>query len=497
VTDQDQGHRSKVIAAARWGVTGLAATAWVATEARWINWPAAGTWLAQHKVSLGWAALIVLLASWAAWRAAPRRVVDGLTRWRSRSGGNTPTATQPPLNWWIVVAAAVVVAAVAWGATKGLLHVANAAKDPAAAQVEAIKTGLSIAAGTGGVFALLLAVRRQWHQEVSTAADSAHRERVAASTEADASARRVTEQYTKAADQLGSDKAQVRLAGLYALERLAQDNPDLRQTIVNVICAYLRMPYVPPPVHIDTKRSLLSPESWLARSAKPDPGVQEELEVRTTAQRILFSHLTDTRDEAERLITPPHPHHWAGISINLSGATLVDADLWYANCFSADFTGTIFTGNTSFFYAKFDDIAKFDKATFQGFTSFVGAIFNRHAWFKGTSFSKGVALAGATFKQQAVLYDTSFSGHLGLEELRFENDIFLQDPTFEDNYKEFDQTIVCDLTANFHLPDGWQVKNRGDGTGYLAPPPKTALPEAASRLQITKDTLLQWMHDLT
>ena len=62
----------------------------------------------------------------------------------------------------------------------------------------------------------------------------------------DAIERRVTELYTKAADQLGSEKAPVRLAGLYALERLAQDNPSQRQTIVNVICAYLQMPYTPP-----------------------------------------------------------------------------------------------------------------------------------------------------------------------------------------------------------------------------------------------------------
>jgi hypothetical protein len=62
----------------------------------------------------------------------------------------------------------------------------------------------------------------------------------------DATERRVTELYTKAADQLGSDKAPVRLAGLYALERLAQDNPSQRPTIVNVICSYLQMPYTPP-----------------------------------------------------------------------------------------------------------------------------------------------------------------------------------------------------------------------------------------------------------
>ena len=58
-----------------------------------------------------------------------------------------------------------------------------------------------------------------------------------------AAAAAVTELYTKAVEQLGSDKAPVRLGGLYALERLAQDNPAQHQTIVNVICAYLRMPF--------------------------------------------------------------------------------------------------------------------------------------------------------------------------------------------------------------------------------------------------------------
>ena len=62
-------------------------------------------------------------------------------------------------------------------------------------------------------------------------------------TDRDATERRITELYTKAVEQLGSDKAPVRLGGLYALERLAQDNPAHRQTIVNVICAYLRMPF--------------------------------------------------------------------------------------------------------------------------------------------------------------------------------------------------------------------------------------------------------------
>ncbi|WP_143229770.1 hypothetical protein [Actinophytocola xanthii] len=127
------------------------------------------------------------------------------------------------------MAAAVLVAGVAWLATAWLLNEAAEAKDPPAARVEAIKTGLSIGAGTGGVFALLLAVRRQWHQEVATTA-----------TELDATERRVTELYTAAVEQLGSDKAVVRQGGLYALERVAQDNPVHREIVINVLCAYLR-----------------------------------------------------------------------------------------------------------------------------------------------------------------------------------------------------------------------------------------------------------------
>ena len=110
-----------------------------------------------------------------------------------------------------------------------------------------------MAAGTGGAFALLLAFRRQRSTEIIAAEtrearerEHEQRDRAADASEQDAAERRITDLYTKAADQLGSSKAPVRLAGLHALERLAQNTPDQRQAIVDVICAYLRMPYTPP-----------------------------------------------------------------------------------------------------------------------------------------------------------------------------------------------------------------------------------------------------------
>ncbi|MFI7468834.1 hypothetical protein [Nonomuraea sp. NPDC049646] len=116
---------------------------------------------------------------------------------------------------------------------------------------------------------LLLAVRRHRHQELATA-HTTH-------TTHDAAERRVTELYTKAADHLGSDKAPVRLAGLYALEHLAQGTPAAPD---------------------DRERHLLLPAHALHAAAgggRSGPATgrdpQEERQVRLTAQRILAAHL--------------------------------------------------------------------------------------------------------------------------------------------------------------------------------------------------------------
>ncbi len=91
----------------------------------------------------------------------------------------------------------------------------------------------------------LVSIRRQRSTELDLLNKyEAHRlaERVAEAAQGDAVERRITELYTQAADQLGSDKAPVRLAGLYALERLAQDTSRLRQTIVNVLAPICECP---------------------------------------------------------------------------------------------------------------------------------------------------------------------------------------------------------------------------------------------------------------
>jgi hypothetical protein len=130
----------------------------------------------------------------------------------------------------VVFAAVVVVVVVSWSVLRHLYG-----GQGAQVQLDVIRTAGTLVIGTGGAVALLLTARRQRYTELTLV-----------HTNRDATERRITELYTKAAGQLGSDKAPVRLAGLHALERLAQNTLEQRQTIMDVICAYLCMPYIPP-----------------------------------------------------------------------------------------------------------------------------------------------------------------------------------------------------------------------------------------------------------
>lgn len=167
----------------------------------------------------------------------------------------------------------------------------------------------------------------------------------------------MTELYSKAADQLGNDKAPVRLAGLYALERLAQENPAHRQTIVDLICAYLRMPAR------SADRSPIVP-TRLRGNARTTSRAEED-EVRQAAQELLAKHLRpgDAVDE-------PRPSFWPGIEINLSGATLSKFVLTHCAVRSAQFAGTIFVGAATFRGTIVEHTVDFRNARFLGLADF-------------------------------------------------------------------------------------------------------------------------------
>ncbi|MDX8036320.1 pentapeptide repeat-containing protein [Lentzea sp. BCCO 10_0856] len=367
---------------------------------------------------------------------------------------------------FIAVVTIVLVVVLWWAGTAGLSGAALVT-----ARFDALRTGLSIGIGGGGIFALYLAWRRQHATEIGLVqkerdqADVAlayelqretaehtrqHVERVAATTERDAEARRITDLYAKSVEQLGSDKAPVRHGGLYALERLAQDHPDnraLRQTVVNVLCAYLRAPFDLPGDQPDANA--------LAEIRDEYRGRVQEREVRLTAQRILTTHL-DPGDDADH----PSTTFWSDADLDLTAAVLIDWDMNRGRPHNAIFRDAVFIGDTRFTNAsitgrasfvdatfaagarfenaKFAETARFDNSKFTWIARFDDVAFAKMACFGRATFTEGSFFERASFSDYALFPQTSFGKQTWFnyatftEYATFENALFTEGARFED-----------------------------------------------------------------
>ena len=155
----------------------------------------------------------------------------------------------------------------------------------------------------------------------------------------------LNERFDTVAGQLGSDKPPaVRLAAVYAMAALADDWQDHRQMCVDVLCAYLRMPYEPGPGDDAPVEKRLA--------------FQASREVRHTVIRVITAHLNGTA-----------PVSWCGLNFDFAGA-VVDG---------GDFRGAKFSGGTvGFSNAEFPaGEVNFAEAEFSGGTvNFAGAKFS-------------------------------------------------------------------------------------------------------------------------
>ena len=155
----------------------------------------------------------------------------------------------------------------------------------------------------------------------------------------------VTERFTRAVDQLGQrgdrprDRLDVRLGGIYALERIARDSPDDLSTVVEVLCAHVRE-YTPWPPRLPGQgRADLTPDQV---AGLPDlqtraPDLQAVL---TVLGRLPDGHSSRAgRRGRARAASNPVPRDLTRTDLrraDLRGAHLEGADLRDAHLEAAD-----------------------------------------------------------------------------------------------------------------------------------------------------------------
>ena len=277
--------------------------------------------------------------------------------------------------------------------------------------------------------------------------------------------RTLNERFATAADQLGSDKPAVRLAGVYAMAGLADDweKKENRQTCVDVLCAYLRMPYELDP----------GPDASEAQRL----AFQANREVRHTIIRVITAHLKedaatpwqDLNFDFTSVVFDGGDFTRAQFSgwVNFSGAKFVGGSVDFNNVElvrgRVDFRGARFCGGTVDFHgARFysGDI-DFSRARFSGGTvSFDGAQFSG-GWvtFIGAVFSGGtVGFGGAEFDGGRVDFGAAqfFGGSVNFESAWFSGgEVTFSGAEFVGGTVDFDNARFFGGGVDFSDAEDW------------------------------------------
>ena len=154
--------------------------------------------------------------------------------------------------------------------------------------------------------------------------------------------KQVTERFSKAIELLGSEKIEVRLGGIYALERIAKDSPKDHWTIIEILTSFIR-----------EKTTLVEPNSK-AQSAPSFQKLTSEVQAALTVikrrdfsreqewQRIELQNTNLRRAKLDEANLIGARFNGANlieadlVGANLSGAWLMGADLRFANLIGAN-----------------------------------------------------------------------------------------------------------------------------------------------------------------
>lgn len=232
-----------------------------------------------------------------------------------------------------------------------------------------------------------------------------------------------SQRFAQAAELLGSDKAAVRMGGVYALSALADEWPANRQQCIDLLCGYLRNP-IKMSIRVNGETS-----NSTAEDVRPSPKVPRELITRPERSGYAFTNILDdyrslrsqaaleyatnaSPDEVavrKAILSSiargtsralEDPTTWSNLSFNLSRSYLEDLDFSQSSFMkSINFNESIFIGSTNFRSVSFKQNAQFDGCLFEGPAWFSGSRFLGHTWFRVAEFRKNASFGRVEFNE--------------------------------------------------------------------------------------------------
>ena len=244
------------------------------------------------------------------------------------------------------------------------------------------------------------------------------------------------ERYTKAVEQLGDEKAPIRMGGVYTLvglvdewleEKSLSDDERFKegQVIINNLCAYIRSPF-----------TLASHYDELSEDAPSLEGIYKDKKEEFYVDKAILDSEADVRlsiikEIHDRIQGPDKntPGAWSDFEYDFSGSTFfypIDlTNSYYAKPINfsgstyqalAYFTDSIYQGGANFSRSTYQALAYFTDSIYQGGAYFTDSIYQGGAYFRGSTyqaladFSRSTYQGGADFTGSAYQGGADFRG---------------------------------------------------------------------------------------
>ena len=214
------------------------------------------------------------------------------------------------------------------------------------------------------------------------------------------------ERYTKAVEQLGNEKAPVRMGGVYTLiglvdEWLLDENLDYTekvregQVIVNNLCAYIRSPFI-----------LASYYDELSEDKPSSEGIYKDNQQKFYTDKAEFKSEADIRlsiikEIHNRLQNPDKntPGTWSDFEYDFSGSTFfypVDLTNSYYKK-PVNFSGSTYQGNADFESSTYQSRADFSYSIYRCWADFNYSTYQSETDFNGSTYQDGATFNGSTY----------------------------------------------------------------------------------------------------
>ena len=262
------------------------------------------------------------------------------------------------------------------------------------------------------------------------------------------------ERYTKAVEQLGDEKAPIRMGGVYTLvglvdEWLEEENlsePERLkegQVIINNLCAYIRSPFTLASHYDELSKANPTPKG-IYRGKKEKiyadkATLDSEADIRLGIIKEIHDRLQGSGKNA--------PGAWSDFEYDFSGSTFfypIDlTNSYYAKPINfsgstyecgADFTGSTYKGEAKFTGSTYKGGADFTGSTYR-WVNFIGSTYQSWANFSSSTYQSWANFTGSTYRWVNFTGSTyqswaNFTGSTYQDEADFSGSIFYSDVYF-------------------------------------------------------------------